>query len=153
MAGSGRPVHVPHPPRVVLVPGRGLDHRSSAGLRARVPATVVPLPGMGLAAPVPPVDDLAERLLAALGEGPVVLAGHSQSCQVVAAAARDPRVVAVVLLGTTTDPRLRSAVGLLRQWLRTAVHEPLRSVPRILAQWWGTGPRAMAALWRTAAPD
>jgi pimeloyl-ACP methyl ester carboxylesterase len=82
-----------------------------------------------------------------------VLAGHSQSCQVVAAAAGDPRVVAVVLLGPTTDPRLRSAAGLARRWLRTAVHEPLTAVPLVLAQWWRTGPRAMAALWRSASPD
>ena len=26
-------------------------------------------------------------------------------------------------------------------------------VPQTLAQWWHTGPRAMVALWRTAAPD
>ena len=137
----------------VFVPGLGLDGRSSARLRRLLPARVVLLPGMGLAEPVPSVDALTARLVGELGEGPVVLTGHSQSCQVVAAAALDPRVVAVVLLGPTTDPRLRSAVGLAFQWLRTAVHEPARSVPRILAQWWATGPRAMAALFRTAAPD
>jgi pimeloyl-ACP methyl ester carboxylesterase len=137
----------------VFVPGLGLDGRSSARLRELLPGRVVLLPGMGLAAPVPPLDALAARLVAELGEGPVVLVGHSQSCQVVAAAAQDPRVVGVVLLGPTTDPRLRSGIGLARQWSRTAVHEPVRSVPRILAQWWTTGPRAMAALWRSAAPD
>jgi pimeloyl-ACP methyl ester carboxylesterase len=145
------------PVLLVLVPGLGLDERSSARLRARlrecVPATVVRLPGMGLPGPVPSVDALAGLLRDALGEGPVVLAGHSQSCQVVAAAAGDPRVVAAVLLGPTTDPRLRSPAGLALRWLRTAVHEPWREVPRILAQWWTTGPRAMAALWRSAAPD
>ena len=137
----------------VLVPGLGLDGRSSARLRELLLARVVLLPGMGLAAPAPSVDALAARLLAEVGEGPVVLTGHSQSCQVVAAAATDPRVVAVVLLGPTTDPRLRTVRGLARQWLRTAVHQPVRSVPRILAQWWRTGPRAMVALWRSAAPD
>ena len=72
-----------HPvqPRHVLVPGLGLDGRSSARLREVLPADVVLLPGMGLASPVPPVDALAARLLAGLGEGPVVLTGHSQSCQ------------------------------------------------------------------------
>jgi pimeloyl-ACP methyl ester carboxylesterase len=139
--------------RHVLVPGLGLDGRSSARLRAELPADVVLLPGMGLSEPVPSLDALAARLLAELGEGPVVLTGHSQSSQVVAVAASDPRVVAVVLLGPTTDPRLRSGAGLVRQWLRTAVHEPLRAVPSILAQWWRTGPRSMFALWRTAAPD
>jgi pimeloyl-ACP methyl ester carboxylesterase len=109
---------------------------------------------MGLAEPVPPLEVLADRLLEALGEGRFVLVGHSQSCQVVAvAAARDPRVAAVVLLGPTTDPRLRSACGLARHWLATSVAEPWRQVPLVAAQWWGTGPRAMAALWRVAAPD
>src|SRR5687768_9804103 len=139
--------------RVVLVPGLGLDQRSSAELRERVTGSVVHLPGMGLPGPVPPLGTLADRLLDAVGEGPLVLVGHSQSCQVVAVAARDPRVVAVVLLGPTTDPRLRSAAGLLGRWLGTAWAEPWWQVPRVFAQWWHTGPRAMVALWRTAAPD
>src|SRR4051794_18827939 len=62
-------------PRVVLVPGLGLDARSSARLRALLPADVVPLPGMGLRGPVPSVDGLAVRLRARLGPGPVVLVG------------------------------------------------------------------------------
>jgi len=145
----GRP-----PVRFVLVPGLGLDERSSRRVRARIAATVLPLPGMGLAGPVPPLEALADRLLDQLGEGPVVLVGHSQSCQVVAlAAARDPRVTAVVLLGPTTDPRLRSRLGLTRHWLATALREPWWQVPLIVVQWWRTGPRAMAALWRAAAPD
>jgi pimeloyl-ACP methyl ester carboxylesterase len=138
---------------VVLVPGLGLDERSSARVRERLPATVVHLPGMGLPGPVPRLETLAERLLKELGEGPVVLAGHSQSCQVVALAACDPRVVAVVLFGPTTDPRLRSATGLVGRWLATAWAEPWWQVPLVLAQWVHTGPRAMAALWRVAAPD
>jgi pimeloyl-ACP methyl ester carboxylesterase len=153
--GAGRPVEVVATPlRFVLVPGLGLDERSSRALRDRVAATVVSLPGMGLAAPVPALDALADGLLAGLGEGPVVLVGHSQSCQVVAvAAARDARVVGAVLLGPTTDPRLRSARGLAGHWLRTAFAEPWWQVPLVLAQWWRTGPRAMAALWRVSAPD
>jgi pimeloyl-ACP methyl ester carboxylesterase len=141
------------PARLVLVPGLGLDRRSSAALRARIPAAVVHLPGMGLAEPAPSVDELGSRLLGELGEGPVVLVGHSQSCQAVAAAARDARVVGLVLLGPTTDPRLRSVAGLVQQWVRTALQEPVRTMPLVLAQWWRTGPRAMAALWRSAAPD
>ena len=139
--------------RVVWVPGLGLDERSSARVRGRLPATVVRLPGMGLPGPVPSPEVLADRLLDELGEGPVLLAGHSQSCQVVVAAARDPRVVAVVLFGPTTDPRLRSLRGLVGRWLATAWAEPWAQVPLVLAQWWRTGPRAMAALWRSAAPD
>ncbi len=139
--------------RVVLVPGLGLDGRSSARLRRRCAADVVLLPGMGLAEPVPPLDELARRLLAALGTGPAVLVGHSQSCQVVAAAATDPRVAAVVLLSPTTDPRMRSVVVLPWRWLRTALRENWAQAPLVLAQWWRTGPRAMRALWRATAPD
>ena len=140
-------------PRLVLVPGLGLDGRSSWRLRRRVPADLVLLPGMGRSAPVPGLDVLAARLRARLGTGPVVLVGHSQSCQVVAAAAVDPRVVGVVLLGPTTDPRLRSARRLAGEWLLTALREPWWQLPLVLLQWLSTGPRAMRALWRVAAPD
>jgi pimeloyl-ACP methyl ester carboxylesterase len=140
-------------PRIVLVPGLGLDARSSSRLRALLPADVVLLPGMGLRGPVPSVDELAARLRSRLGAGPVVLVGHSQSCQVVAAAACDDRVAAVVLLGPTTDPRLRTPWGLAGRWLATALREPPEQYPLVLAQWLRTGPRAMTALWRSAAPD
>jgi pimeloyl-ACP methyl ester carboxylesterase len=140
-------------PRLVLVPGLGLDGRSSERLRRRVPADVVLLPGMGRAAPVPSLDVLASRLRGRLRAGPVVLVGHSQSCQVVAAAAVDPRVAGVVLLGPTTDPRLRALRRLAGWWVRTAVREPWWQAPLVLAQWLSTGPRAMRALWRVAAPD
>jgi pimeloyl-ACP methyl ester carboxylesterase len=110
---------------------------------------------MGLPEPCPSVDRLAEALLDRLGSGPVVLVGHSQSCQVVVAAAQagGHRIAAVVLLGPTTDPRLKRLPVLAWRWLRTAVREPLWQVPPILAQWWRTGPRSMVRLWRTAAPD
>ena len=152
---AGRPSAVTGPrTRLVLVPGLGLDGRSSARLRRLVSADVVLLPGMGRRAAVPPLDELADRLRGALGPGPVVLVGHSQSCQVVAAAAEgDPRVQAVVLVGPTTDPRLRSPAGLVRRWLGTAVREPWRIFPLVLVQWLTTGPRAMRQLWRQAAPD
>jgi pimeloyl-ACP methyl ester carboxylesterase len=145
---------MPRPsPRIVLIPGLGLDARSSSRVRERLPASVVHLPGMGLAKPVPCLDDLARRLVDELGEGPVVLVGHSQGCQVAVAAAVDPRVRAIVMLGPTTDPRLRSAPVLAGRWLRTALAEPWWQVPLVVAQWWRTGPRAMRALWRAAAPD
>ena len=140
--------------RCVFVPGLGLDARSSARVRARIEGAVVHLPGMGLRETVPPLEILAERLVAAVGEGPVVLVGHSQSCQVVVAAAQqDVRVAGVVLLGPTTDPRLRRLRVLARRWLATAVREPVRSMPLVVAQWLRTGPRAMVSLWRRAAPD
>lgn len=141
-------------PRIVVLPGLGLDARSWAGVQRLLPAEVLHLPGTGRRGPVPPLEALADEVVRRLGEGPVVLGAHSQSCQVaVAVAQRDARVVAVVLLGPTTDPRLRRLRGLVSAWVRTAVAEPLRQVPRILAQWLHTGPRAMRALWRRTAPD
>jgi pimeloyl-ACP methyl ester carboxylesterase len=144
---------VPTPVSLVLVPGLGLDERSWRRVPTFGAADVVLLPGMGRPDPVPSFDDLVAELRAALPEGPVVLVGHSQSCQVVAAAAADPRVAGVVLCGPTTDPRMRPLRVLAARWLRTALGEPWEQVPLILRQWWHTGPRAMAALWRTAAPD
>ncbi len=141
-------------PRTVMVPGLGLDRRSSARVRRRTGAEVVHLPGMGRQTPVPSTDALADELRARLGPGPVVLVGHSQSCQVVIAAAeRDARVTAVLLLGPTTDPRMRRPAVLALRWLRTTLHEPLWQVPLVLAQWLRAGPRAMRALWRQTAGD
>ncbi|WP_456598727.1 alpha/beta fold hydrolase [Blastococcus sp. SYSU DS0616] len=144
---------MPRSVSLLLVPGLGLDERSARRLRAEVPVDVVVLPGMGRAERVPSVDDLARHLVAALPAGPVVLVGHSQSCQVVAAAAGDPRVAGVVLCGPTTDPRMRRFRVLAARWVRTALAEPWWQVPLIVRQWLHTGPRAMGALWRVAAPD
>ncbi|TFV63762.1 alpha/beta hydrolase [Geodermatophilus sp. DF01-2] len=139
--------------RVVLVPGLGLDARSSARLRGQVPADVVPLPGMGVRGPVPDLEELAARLCAGLGPGPVLIVGHSQSCQVAAAAAGDPRVAGLVLLGPTTDPRLRSVAALVRRWVPTAACERWPQALLVLPQWLRTGPRAMRQLWRATSPD
>jgi pimeloyl-ACP methyl ester carboxylesterase len=141
------------PVRPVLVPGLGLDARSSARLRELLPADVVLLPGAGLAGPVPPLEALVAALRARLGQGPVLLVGHSQSCQVVAAAAGDPRVAGLVLLGPTTDPRLRSAAVLALRWLATAVGERWPHALLALPQWLRTGPRAMRQLWAALSPD
>ena len=136
------------------MPGLGLDERSSARLRRRIGGAVVILPGLGLSRRVGSLDDLAAELIASLPSRRVVLVGHSQSCQVVVAAAqRDPRVVGVLLLGPTTDPRMLRLRVLAARWVRTAVHEPWWQAPLVAAQWLRTGPRAMAALWRQIAGD
>ena len=141
-------------PEVVLVPGLGLDERSSARLRRRIGGAVVILPGLGLRRRVGSLDDLAAQLMASLPSHPVVLVGHSQSCQVVVAVAqRDPRVAGVVLLGPTTDPRMLRLWVLAARWVRTAVHERWWQAPLVVVQWLRTGPRAMAALWRQVAAD
>jgi pimeloyl-ACP methyl ester carboxylesterase len=146
--------HAAAVPEIVLVPGLGLDERSSARLRRRIGGAVVILPGMGRHRSVGTLEDLADELRAALGSGPVVLVGHSQGCQVVVAAAEaDPRVAGVLLLGPTTDPRLRRLPVLAARWLRTAAGEPWWQAPLVLAQWLRTGPAAMTALWRRLSGD
>ena len=70
-------------PEVVLVPGLGLDERSSARLRRRIGGAVVILPAMGLRRRIGSLDDLAAQLIASLPSQRVVLVGHSPSCQVV----------------------------------------------------------------------
>jgi len=136
------------------VPGLGLDERSSARLRQRIRGTVVILPGMGARRHVGTLGELADELRGGLPIHPVVLVGHSQSCQVVVAAAeRDARVVGVLLLGPTTDPRLRRPGVLAWRWLRTSMWEPWWQAPLVLVQWLHTGPRAMRALWRQIAAD
>ena len=74
-------------PRIVALPGLGLDARSWAGVLRLLPAEVLTLPGMGRREPVPPLPTLVDEVVRRLGEGPVVLVGHSQACQVVAAVA------------------------------------------------------------------
>ncbi|WP_369134712.1 alpha/beta fold hydrolase [Modestobacter sp. I12A-02662] len=136
-------------PDFLWVPGMGLDERSSARVRSRVGGRVLSLPGMGLRTQVPAFPGLVQRLRDRPGVAPVVLVGHSQSCLLVAAAAvGDPRVVGLLLLGPTPDPRLRRFAVLAARWVRTAAHEPWWQVPLVLRQWLHTGPRAMAALWR-----
>ena len=70
-------------PEVVLVPGLGLDERSSARLRRRIGGAVVILPAMELRRRIGSLDDLAAQLIASLPSQRVVLVGHSPSCQVV----------------------------------------------------------------------
>ena len=137
---------------VVFVPGLGLGRESVRGAMrcGGWAAEVVLLPGYGL--PVPRGVDvspgaLAELLLERL-PGPVVLVGHSASCQVVVeAAARAPgRVAGLVLLGPTTDPRAATWPRLAQRWLRTAAWEPPWQVPLLVRQYRRTGLRDMAAV-------
>ncbi|MDD7968295.1 alpha/beta fold hydrolase [Actinomycetospora lemnae] len=140
----------PGPPSAVAVPGLGLTVRGWRGVAARLdgtlPTAVVALPAFGLRVPRgtrldPPslADRLVERLRD-LATGPVVLCGHSASCQVVAEAARrHPAAVrGLVLVGPTTDPRAPTWPSLAGRWLRTAAHEDPRRVPGIVGQYVAT---------------
>ena len=154
-------------PRLLLVPGLGLDARAwqptsqALAVRGIGPqrVEVARLPGYGLPAssgadlgPAAAASRLLERHL---GPEPVVLAGHSAGCQVVArAGALAPRrVAALVLVGPTTDPRAAGWPRLAARWARTAAREPLRQVPGLLRQWAGTGARPMARAMASARRD
>jgi pimeloyl-ACP methyl ester carboxylesterase len=140
-------------PLLLCVPGLGLDQRAWAptlaalGREQGASSEVVLLPGYGVR---PSRDDAvdpvslgrrlaAERLVGGRSVvGPVVLAGHSASAQVVAEAARaaPPGVVAgLVLIGPTTDVRGRSWPSIAGRWLRTAAHEPPRQVPTLVGSY------------------
>ncbi|MFW6775884.1 alpha/beta fold hydrolase [Nocardioides sp. CPCC 205120] len=151
-------------PRVVVVPGLGLDARSWAPVGERLgwPLAVRTLPGYGL--PVPRGTDLAPAALAAgvvealggPGNGPpVVLAAHSSGCQVAAHAARlaPDRVAALVLVGPTTDPRARGWPALVRRWLATAAREDPRQVPGLARQYRRTGLGSMTRTMDAARRD
>lgn len=148
------------PLEVTGVPGLGLDERewsaAAQAVSSRLGAgrpTLRGLPGYGLRPSRG--DDLAPRALGDRltdGLGPrTVLLGHSASCQVVAHAATlaPHRVVGLVLVGPTTDPRAATWPRLAGRWLRTASHERpsqvpflVRSYARIGLGWMG---RAMDA--------
>jgi pimeloyl-ACP methyl ester carboxylesterase len=74
-----------------------------------------------------------------------VLLGHSASCQIVAEAAlQDPaRIVGLILVGPTTDPRAACWPGLAARWLRTAVWERPGQIPVLVRDYWHTGLAAM----------
>lgn len=173
MPGWGVPSHpAGSPVTLVCVPGLGLDERAwqptldalggealavHEGRPTRRPGRVVLLPGYGVRPG--PGDDLspaalgvrlAGLLTGAAGptgvrpaDGPVLLAGHSASCQVVlrAAGALGPaRVTGVVLVGPTTDPRARSWPALARRWTATAVRERPGQLPDLVRAYTRTGP-------------
>jgi pimeloyl-ACP methyl ester carboxylesterase len=142
------------PPTVVLVPGLGLGpeawERTLRHLDGSVSRQVVSLEGYGV--PARRCTDLdpkalATRLIDELPDHPVVLAGHSASCQVVAhAAAMAPnRVAGLVLVGPTTDPRAQGWPRLAARWLATAAHEDPRQVPSLVRQYHRTTLLTMAS--------
>src|SRR5690606_8308668 len=126
-------------------PGRARRKAARPGRRARPRGAGPATPGL----PAPRSTDLdpcalAERLLARIdAHGPVVLVGHSASCQVVAAAAARTRVAGLVLVGPTTDPRAVGWPTLAARWLRTAGHERPGQVPRLAHDYARTAPGAM----------
>ncbi|WP_433781998.1 alpha/beta fold hydrolase [Actinomycetospora sp. CA-101289] len=155
-------------PTAVAVPGLGLTVDGWRGVAARlgdprptpVPLAAVALPAAGLpgrGAPLDPVaegDRLARRLeeLGLVAGGPVVLVGHSASCQMVAETARrHPALVrGLVLVGPTTDPRAVRWPRLVGRWVLTAAREDPRRVPEIVREYLATRLSGFLATMRRA---
>ena len=139
-------------PLLVALPGLGLGPEAWAPTLDRLPrrSQVLTLPGYGVRAAAdqdlrPPA--LAERVVDALpANRPVVLLGHSASCQVAAHAAvlRPGSVRGLVLVGPTTDPRASSWSRLAARWLATARHETPHQVPTLVRLYRRTTLRSMA---------
>jgi pimeloyl-ACP methyl ester carboxylesterase len=136
---------------VVLVPGLGLGPESYAPTTRHLDTQydVVTLPGYG--EPAARGDDLhtsalAERLVVRIKESPVVLVGHSASCQIVVAAAiAHPELArALVLVAPSGDVTASSWSTLAARWVRSAVWEDPRLVPTLSRQYFRTGFPSMA---------
>lgn len=145
---------------LLCLPGLGLDAEDWAPtlkvLRTGSPS-VPAFPGYGLPAgrddrlePAELAGALVDKLADA--SDPLVVLGHSASCQVAAhlAALAPERVAGLVLVGPTTDPRARSWPRLAARWLATARHETPRQVPALLRQYRRTTLRTMARAMKAA---
>jgi pimeloyl-ACP methyl ester carboxylesterase len=142
----------PGVPTAVAVPGLGLTVDAWRGVAERLgeadPTAVIGLPAAGLPGreaaldPAAEADRLARRLeeLDLVADGPVVLLGHSASCQMVAETARrHPALVrGLVLVGPTTDPRAVPWPRLVGRWVLTAGREDPRRLPEIVREYLAT---------------
>lgn len=160
---------MPHSePHLLLVPGLGLTAAAwEPTVRELVrrgvdPARVTVMPMRGYGQPLEPDDstqprDAARRLLGAAvpPDRECVLIGHSCSCQIVAhAAALAPeRVVGLVLVGPTQDPRAEAWPRLAGRWLANAAHETPRQVPSLVRQYRTTTVRSIFRTMDTARHD
>ncbi len=144
---------MPEPTALFALPGLGLGAEAWQPTLARLgerPAYVHLSPGYGRPARDRAALDprrLAEGALAALPTDAqdVVVLAHSAGCQIAAhlATLAPDRVRALVLVGPSTDPRAATWPRLIRRWVATAVHEPLRQVPVLARQYLRTTFRTM----------
>ncbi len=155
-------------PHLLLVPGLGLTAAAwEPTVRELVrrgvdPARVTVMPMQGYGQPLDPADstvprDAARRLLdtAVRPDREYVLVGHSCSSQIVAhAAALAPeRVVGLVLVGPTQDPRAAAWPRLAGRWIANLGRETPRQLPSLLRQYRRTTVRSIFRTMDTARHD
>ena len=116
----------------------GFGHRTTARLRADLPAVSAALGGW----------------LDAVPDGPVVLLGHSTGAQAALHAAheRPERVRRLVLAGATFPPQARRPAPLLRRVLATLPAEQLGQLPAVLP-YYARGRGRVVELLRSALAD
>jgi pimeloyl-ACP methyl ester carboxylesterase len=138
---------------VVCLHGAGVSSRELLGLvealGGRHDAWSVDLPGFGHSGKPPrplTLVELADAVagwLAVVGLRRACLLGGSFGCQVaVDVCVRYPDLVGtLVLAGPTVDPRARSPLAVLGQWLRNSVRESPRMTPLNVADYRDAGLR------------
>jgi pimeloyl-ACP methyl ester carboxylesterase len=148
-AGPGAPVACVH--------GAGVSSRELlpfvAALGVHHDTWTVDLPGFGQSGKpsrtltLVELGDAVAGWLAATGLGRTCLVGGSFGCQIaVDVAVRHPELVgALVLVGPTVDPRARSPLGVLGQWLRNSVREDPRMARLNAADYRDAGTRRVLA--------
>lgn len=152
------------PPPVVLVPGLGtlgpligtLD-----GCAAWTQATLLDLPGFGHRRPrscapvLPEVAALTAEWLRSSGGRPAVLVGHSTGAQAAlhAASAVPDRVAALILVGPTFPPALRTLGPLVPAALRDLRHESAGLIPVLWPYFARGGPISLLRFIRSAQHD
>jgi pimeloyl-ACP methyl ester carboxylesterase len=138
---------IQEPVALLALPGLGLNEEAWRPALASFggPSAVVRIPGYGVRARRR--ADLGPRALARevvashMPSGPVVIMGHSASCQVAAhvAVLARPRVAGLVLVGPTTQPEAATWPRMAAQWLRTARREPKGQALPLVRQYSRTG--------------
>jgi pimeloyl-ACP methyl ester carboxylesterase len=150
---------------VVLVHGIGVSSRYMLPTMEALAAThdvyAPDLPGFGRSGRPDRFLDVAGlaralcRWIEAAGLDSPDLVANSFGCQVTLqlAASHPERVARAVLIGPTTDPRARSAMGQIARWLRNAPHEPPALGLVVARDYLDAGPRRILATFRAALAD
>jgi pimeloyl-ACP methyl ester carboxylesterase len=137
---------------VVLVHGVGVSSRYMVPLAERLAphcrVYAPDMPGFGRSdspprlLDVPGLADFLAAWLEETGHGPATFVGNSLGCQVVIdLAARRPELVErAVLIGPTTDPKVRNLIRLLARGVLDLPHESPALYPILLADYLRAGP-------------
>jgi 2-hydroxy-6-oxonona-2,4-dienedioate hydrolase len=167
-AQDAEPDTAAHSPPIVLVHGLGKAAESLRQLAEALDrlghAVYAPdLPGFGESSkhkPPSPLDvpglaDALDAWMEAAGIGRAVVVGNSIGAQVAAdlAARRPQRALAVVLLGPTTDPKVRSMPAQVWRWLVNSRRDRSAAGGGMVSAYWRAGIGRVAQTFRYSVVD